>query len=41
MSRLKTTYDKEIISNIMSKLSLTNKHDVPNIDKIILNMGLG
>ena len=41
MSRLKTTYDKEIISNLMSKLSLTNKHDVPKIDKIILNMGLG
>ena len=41
MSRLKTTYDKEIISNPMSKLSLTNKHDVPKIDKIILNMGLG
>ena len=25
----------------MSKLSLKNKHDVPKIDKIILNMGLG
>ena len=25
----------------MSKLSLTNKHDVPKIEKIILNMGLG
>ena len=41
MSRLKTTYDKQIISNLMSKLSLTNKHDVPKIDKIILNMSLG
>ena len=25
----------------MSKLSLKNKHDVPKIDRIILNMGLG
>ena len=41
MSRLKITYDKEIVSKLMSKLSLKNKHDVPNIEKIILNMGLG
>ena len=41
MSRLKTTYDNEIISKLMSKLSLKNKHDVPKIEKVILNMGLG
>ena len=41
MSRLKTTYEKEIVSKLMSKLSLKNKHDVPKINKIILNMGLG
>ena len=41
MSRLKTTYEKEIVSKLMGKLSLKNKHDVPKIDKIILNMGLG
>ena len=41
MPRLKTTYEKEIVSKLMSKLSLKNKHDVPKIDKIILNMGLG
>jgi hypothetical protein len=29
MSRLKMTYDKEIVANLMSKLSLKNKHDVP------------
>ena len=39
--RLKITYDKEIINNLMSKLNLKNKHQVPKIDKIILNMGLG
>ena len=41
MARLKITYEKEIVSKLMSKLSLKNKHDVPRIDKIILNMGLG
>ena len=41
MSRLKTIYNKEIIAKLMSKLSLRNRHDVPKIDKIILNMGLG
>ena len=41
MSRLKTAYEKEMITKLMSKLSLKNKHDVPKIDKIILNMGLG
>ena len=41
MSRLKTTYTKEIVTKLMNKLSLKNKHDVPRIDKIILNMGLG
>jgi len=41
MARLKTTYEKEIVSKLMSKLSLKNKHEVPKIIKIILNMGLG
>ena len=41
MPRLKIAYEKEIISKLMSKLSLKNKHDVPRIVKIILNMGLG
>ena len=41
MPRLKTTYEKEIVAKLMSKLSLKNKHDVPKIEKIILNMGLG
>jgi large subunit ribosomal protein L5 len=41
MSRLKISYDKEIVTKLMNKLSLKNKHDVPKIEKIILNMGLG
>ena len=39
--RLKITYEKEIITKLMSKLNFKNKHEVPKINKIILNMGLG
>ena len=39
--RLKIAYEKEIISKLMSKLSLKNKHEVPKFKKIVLNMGLG
>ena len=41
MTRLKITYEKEIVEKLMSKLSLKNKHDVPKVEKIIINMGLG
>ena len=40
-SRLKSTYDKEIVGKLMNKLNVKNKHQVPKIEKIILNMGLG
>ncbi len=39
--RLKIAYQKEITLKLMSKLNVKNKHEVPKIDKIILNMGLG
>ena len=39
--RLKIAYEREIMTKLMSKLSLKNKHMVPKIEKIILNMGLG
>ncbi len=39
--RLKIAYEKEIISKLMSKLEVKNKHQVPKFEKIILNMGLG
>ena len=38
--RLKTAFEKEITKNLMSKLALKNIHEVPKIEKIILNMGL-
>ena len=39
--RLKTSYEKEIVKKLMEKLVLKNRHNVPRIEKIILNMGLG
>ena len=41
IARLKAVYDKEIITKLMGKLNVKNKLEVPKIDKIILNMGLG
>ena len=41
IARLKTSYDKQIVERLMNKLSVKNKHQVPKISKIILNMGLG
>ena len=38
--RLKLAYDKEFVKNLIGKLNLKNKHEVPKIEKIILNMGL-
>ena len=39
--RLKTIYNKDIKPNLMSKLQYKNKHEVPKLLKIVLNMGLG
>ena len=39
--RLKTTYKNEIIGKLTDKLKLKNKHEVPTISKVVLNMGLG
>ena len=39
--RLKIVYDKEITAKLMSKLNVKNKLEVPKIEKIEMNMGLG
>ena len=41
MSRLLEEYNKNICSQLMNKLSLKNIHEVPKLQKIILNMGIG
>ncbi len=41
MSRLQNIYNDEIKKTLQSKLGLKNIFEVPKIEKIILNMGIG
>jgi large subunit ribosomal protein L5 len=41
MTRLKETYEKEIIPALIEKFGYKNKMDVPKLDKIVVNVGLG
>ena len=41
MSRLLNQYNDQIKKDLMTKLNLNNIHEVPKIQKIVLNMGLG
>lgn len=39
--RLKTRYDDQVHSQLMEQLGLENPMEVPTLEKIVLNMGLG
>ena len=39
--RLKTLYTEQVVPALMSKFNYTNVNEVPKLDKIVLNMGLG
>lgn len=41
MLRFKELYQKEIISNLQKEFSYKNKHEIPAIKKIVINMGVG
>ena len=41
MSQLKDFYEKEVISKLTETFQYQNKMEVPKLDKIVLNMGLG
>ncbi|MCL2698823.1 MAG: 50S ribosomal protein L5 [Defluviitaleaceae bacterium] len=41
MNRLREFYDKEVVEAMMKKFSYTNKMQVPKIEKVVVNMGLG
>ena len=41
MSRLKDLYYDEIVDALMKKFGYTNKMQVPKLDKIVINMGIG
>jgi large subunit ribosomal protein L5 len=40
-ARLKTLYNEELVSKLQSDLKLSNVHEVPRLEKIIVNVGLG
>ncbi len=39
--RLKETYQSEIVSKLKDELALDNVNQVPRLDKIVINMGVG
>jgi len=39
--RLKTKYDDEVRAKLQEELAITNVMEVPNFDKIVINMGVG
>lgn len=41
MSQLKTIYEKEVVPKLMDSFNYKNRMQVPQLDKIVLNMGLG
>lgn len=40
-SRLKVKYDQEIIKTLMEKFNYSNVMEVPKLEKVIINMGIG
>ena len=41
MARLKEIYDNEIVAKMKEKFGYTNPMQVPKLDKIVINMGVG
>lgn len=41
MATLKEQYENELKASLQNKLGITNVMDIPKIEKIVLNMGLG
>ena len=41
MSRLREQFDKEIVDAMMKKFEYKNKLQVPKLEKIVINMGVG
>jgi large subunit ribosomal protein L5 len=41
MSQLQTFYEDQIVPQIKEKFNYTNIHQIPKLEKIVLNMGLG
>ena len=40
-ARYKEVYEKEIVPALMKKYGYKNKHEIPKLEKIVINMGVG
>jgi large subunit ribosomal protein L5 len=41
MARLRERYEREVVPQLMKELGYPNVHQVPRLQKVVLNMGLG
>lgn len=41
MNRLQTKYNKTVITELMSDLKIANVHEIPKLQKIVINSGVG
>lgn len=41
LKRFKDIYKEEIVQNLQEKFGYKNKHQIPKIEKIVINMGIG
>lgn len=41
MSQLQTYYEEQVVAKLKEKFHFGNIHQVPKVDKVVLNMGLG
>jgi len=41
MTQLKSIYDQEVVPNLVERFDYKNRMEVPKLDRIVLNMGLG
>lgn len=41
MSQLKERYEKEVVAKLQEEFSFKNPYEIPRLEKIVLNMGLG
>lgn len=41
MSQLQSFYEEQVVPKLKEKFNYTNVHQIPRLDKVVLNMGLG
>src|SRR2546421_1433755 len=40
MSNLKEQYNKDVVPKLMASRKYTNRHQVPKVEKVVINMGI-